>query len=201
MGSEISYCRNCGGIDTAVTSRTPDTLWHCARCCSTEIEEIDVEAVVQERDQLRAQVEDAERYKHADGDGTDRLVRAIHGRKAKGRDYIGGSQANMLHEGADLIEELRARVAELEGERAWRPIEEAPRDGTVIQAWIPANPTWGDLAKPVYAWFVGESDPYLEFVNEWVTADGRQRSRGTSRQAIHPTHWQPLPGGPEVERG
>lgn len=46
-------------------------------------------------------------------DGTERLVQALHGRKALPPDYIGGSQARMLHEAADRIEGAKAREAEL----------------------------------------------------------------------------------------
>lgn len=46
-------------------------------------------------------------------DGTERLVQALHGRKALPPDYIGGSQARMLYEATDRIEGAKAREAEL----------------------------------------------------------------------------------------
>lgn len=41
-------------------------------------------------------------------DGTERLCQALYGRKAAPRDYIGGSDAKMLHDAADRIIELAA---------------------------------------------------------------------------------------------
>lgn len=37
-------------------------------------------------------------------DGTERLCRALYGRKARARDYLGGSDARMLHDAADLLD-------------------------------------------------------------------------------------------------
>lgn len=47
-------------------------------------------------------------------DGTDRLCAAVYGRPAQVRDYLGGSQARMLHDGADRIEEMRSLLRSLE---------------------------------------------------------------------------------------
>lgn len=40
-------------------------------------------------------------------DGTARLCRVLYGRKEEPRDYIGGSDARMLHDAVDEIEKLR----------------------------------------------------------------------------------------------
>lgn len=45
-----------------------------------------------------------------DEDGTERLCRAVYSRPAQPRDYLGGSQAHMLHDGADLIARLKAML-------------------------------------------------------------------------------------------
>lgn len=57
------------------------------------------------------------------GDGTGRLCRALYGRKATARDYVGGSEAKMLHDAADRIAQLKgngvlahARAAERDQE-------------------------------------------------------------------------------------
>jgi hypothetical protein len=41
------------------------------------------------------------------GDGTDRLCRAVYGRPAEPRDYLGGANAQMLYDAADMIEALK----------------------------------------------------------------------------------------------
>lgn len=43
-----------------------------------------------------------------DYDGTAKLCRAIYGREAKAKDYLGGSEAKMLHDAADRIATLTA---------------------------------------------------------------------------------------------
>ena len=53
-------------------------------------------------------------------DGTERLCFAVYGRPAQPRDFLGGSQAHMLHDAADTIAALRAVVdaaREAEAER------------------------------------------------------------------------------------
>lgn len=40
-------------------------------------------------------------------DGTERLCQAVYGRRPEARDWLGGSEARMLHAGADLIERLK----------------------------------------------------------------------------------------------
>lgn len=69
----------------------------------------------------------------------------------------------------ERIAALEARVRELEGERGWRPIETAPKDGTTVLArqgnWAAFHTYWnGDSWSPV-------------------------EYNGSFR----PTHWQPLP--------
>lgn len=50
---------------------------------------------------LRALAEERDRLRKADG--TERLCRALYGRKASARDYVGGSDARMLHDAADRL--------------------------------------------------------------------------------------------------
>ena len=38
-------------------------------------------------------------------DGTERLCRAVYGRSATARDYLGGSEARMLHDAADRLDD------------------------------------------------------------------------------------------------
>lgn len=46
-------------------------------------------------------------------DGTDRLCKALYGRPATARDFVGGSQATMLHDGATQLTALREENARL----------------------------------------------------------------------------------------
>ena len=46
-------------------------------------------------------------------DGTDRLCQVVYGRSPKAEDYLGGSNAKMLHDAADKIEELKKQIEEL----------------------------------------------------------------------------------------
>ena len=57
------------------------------------------------------------------GDGTDRLCRALYGRDAKPRDYLGGSEARMLYDAAERIEAAAPRDGNAE-RRAGAPPEE-----------------------------------------------------------------------------
>lgn len=80
---------------------------------------------------------------------------------------------------------LRARVAELEAGRAWRPIETAPRDGTVFLA----LDVWTQSCCVV--WFDDEARPPLI----WHVDDAAE---GFNHHADFFTHWMPLPSAPET---
>ncbi len=45
-------------------------------------------------------------------DGTDALCLALYGRKAGPKDWLGGSQAKMLHDAAARIDRLQTRITE-----------------------------------------------------------------------------------------
>lgn len=82
------------------------------------------------------------------------------------------------------LDEARAEIAKLRAERQPRPIETAPRDGTEILAWCPRQGQRG-------AWRVVLYNPAV--VTGWRTSDWWI--------AVTPTHWMPLPAGPEVDDG
>jgi hypothetical protein len=46
-------------------------------------------------------------------DGTELLCRAVYGRKAKTQDYLGGSEARMLHDAANMIKRARDFMGDL----------------------------------------------------------------------------------------
>ena len=73
-------------------------------------------------------------------------------------------------EAADL-----ARDHEAKHRDGWMPIESAPRDGTALLAWRPG------LLWPVAAQWA-DDDQRWELCWNW--------------DAIHPTHWRPLPEPP-----
>jgi len=73
----------------------------------------------------------------------------------------------------DVVLALLDEIAALRAERAWQPIETAPRDGRFILAW---GPEWGTSDV---AWFGEVSD-------RWFTMSN----------ATGLTHWMPLPEAP-----
>jgi len=44
-------------------------------------------------------------------DGTERLCRALYGRDAEPADYLGGSEARMLHDAADMLRAIASQGA------------------------------------------------------------------------------------------
>ena len=80
---------------------------------------------------------------------------------------------------------LIARLRAAEARQQWRPISEAPRDGT-----------WMLTSDPVHGMRVAGLMTAIEDGDEqWVYA----RTLGSSAVAFicHPTHWLPLPPPPE----
>jgi hypothetical protein len=53
-------------------------------------------------------------------DGTDRLCMALYGRLSEAEDYLGGSDAKMLHDAADRITQLQTQLDSLRARAAWR---------------------------------------------------------------------------------
>lgn len=89
---------------------------------------------------------------------------------------------------ATALETLTARIAELEAERAWRPIETAPRDGTMFLA---RGKVYGNIPFACH-WDVAPLHPNGSWIN----------SLTKSRLYDHvPAHWQPLPPLPTPETG
>lgn len=99
------------------------------------------------------------------------------------------------------IAELRAAIAAMGG-AGWRPIETAPRDGTVIDVWVDddrhTNVYWG---RPAHS--CGEYGDYCDCCpryDAWVCADTNYYLTGDEGYACdEPTHWMPLPPTPETQ--
>lgn len=64
-------------------------------------------------------------------DGTDRLCHALYGRPAACNDYLGGSEAKMLHDAADALAAERARTADLE-----RRLREAEAESATLRGLV-----------------------------------------------------------------
>ena len=92
-------------------------------------------------------------------------------------DYKRGYDTCMKHETA-IRDELKSRIAELEGEQRWIPVSERlPEDGEVVWLWDGNNLGMGY---------------YLVFTGQFM-------DRYTPLRRIKPTHWMPLPTPPEVQ--
>lgn len=108
----------------------------------------------------------------------------------------------------DLRQELDAalqRIAKLEAEREWRPIESAPKDGTLLELskWAPGASVSQYLIQARWlfdglgdGWWI--SPPPMSAEKRWDSAiltiiHGRLVNSGSDA----PTHWRPLGPGPE----
>jgi len=70
-----------------------------------------------------------------------------------------------------------------DGQMSWRVIDEAPKDGTPILAWVPAYDfTPASAHRVVFA-----ADTW------WLIGLGTMKEFGSR---IQPTHWMPLPSSP-----
>lgn len=86
----------------------------------------------------------------------------------------------------------------------WRPIETAPKDGTVFQAIIP-----GHGADNVIMWLDGLIGPSGEDTGGWCFAEDQEPPdcwtdgvcwavNEDGKPSVQPTHWAPLPPPPEA---
>jgi hypothetical protein len=82
----------------------------------------------------------------------------------------------MLCRAADIMDRLAAEIARLKA-GGWRPISDAPKDGTDILVGVQG------IGWPVRVAF-------------WDEARGGVWSIWPGRELAHPTHWQPLPPPP-----
>lgn len=71
----------------------------------------------------------------------------------------------------------------------WQPISTAPKDGTRFLAWVPPT-TMGFGVVDFYHWQTAEGGR----VEGW-----RDSFIYVSREGEGPTHWMPVPAGPDEE--
>ena len=91
-----------------------------------------------------------------------------------------------------ILAALQLSLDAVEPVDAWRPIETAPKDGTAVRVW--------DGSYQLDAWFdiddgfSGDPNPL------WLSGDGNDNSCGYYYTPCNPTHWQPLPTPPTLEK-
>lgn len=102
--------------------------------------------------------------------------------KVDGEGLNNAANAELIARAPELLEEneaLKARIAELEAERKWQPIETAPKDGTgIIGMSIQGE-------KKTVCWI---ADGYMDG-DRWVFASFDL----DEDEYTNPTHWMPLP--------
>ena len=99
--TRVMYCSFCRAEFPPDTSH--DVLIQHSMACEKS-------PVVQEVARLRKIIDDATGHSK-DGDGTDLLCKALYGRKGTATDWLGGSEARMLHDAAKVITGLREQLA------------------------------------------------------------------------------------------
>ena len=85
------------------------------------------------------------------------------------------------------LPQLIARLEAAEAAMQWRPIEEAPKDGTEIMTWV------GGVAQP-FVYLCRWSDSYS------IHGLGGNWTDGLCNMGIEVTHYMPLPAPPEAAR-
>jgi hypothetical protein len=89
-------------------------------------------------------------------------------------------------------DDLRLILAALD-EQKWRPIETAPRDGTVFDTWQVSSSWQG---RVIDCWIAG--DDYPQWRGRVLSTDDIQMVTGPDDDA---THWRPLPAPPVEVNG
>lgn len=114
----------------------------------------------------------------------DDLVKRL--RAVEGQDWEHTLTYNGLRlEAAATIDELRARILELEAERQWRPMETAPKDGSrILLAKIVGHPS-----HPTALWWAVAG----HWSEKWSNWNDDVEPCGLAS----PNYWQPLPPAPE----
>ena len=95
-------------------------------------------------------------------------------------------QPMMTHMGTsylidDLLAALKDAAALSEGEMEWRPIETAPKDGTLVLVGHETAVFDGWWDENSGGWVDGSTDMYEDLI------------------VYQPTHWMPLPASPSVK--
>lgn len=140
LGGVVAVVGRYGDDDAALIAVTPEALPYWIRRC---------QAAEAEVERLRKIIDDATGYSK-DGDGTDLLCKALYGRPGKVADWLGGSEAKMLHDAAKEVERLRAENDSLHVvlQEANDTIERMSREQSEesalarLRAWVQADGTY-----------------------------------------------------------
>lgn len=102
-------------------------------------------------------------------------------------DFIAASP-RLIRELIDRVKEAEADLAQLRAERAWQPIETAPKDGSVVLVF---DASWcgGPPRMTVTRWYWERSRSGDDA--NWV-------DRGSWSGVTKATHWQALPSAPSA---
>lgn len=107
--------------------------------------------------------------------------------------------ANIIIEQSNRITELQARIAQLEQECAWQPIETAPIDGTrillcnndsdsAVGFWVPAEDDGVDC--------MGDDGGFVDIEYQTFKPARSFGMKSHQYEGNQPTHWMPLPKAP-----
>lgn len=121
-------------------------------------------------------------------------MKALRGLAEKWRgeyqEFPPGTQEHGLYAGTLwCADELEAALAAIGGEQGWRPIESAPRDGTMVLLFFTA---WGSRGPD------GRDNPPDSkghtYIGRWDGSDWTDGEAGFYGREC--THWRPLPAPP-----
>jgi len=94
----------------------------------------------------------------------------------------------------------------------WRPIETAPKDGTIVLLWLAEDIDRyyiaGSRAPRLTIGFYGSSDPDYNPQEQWCSVEAKEEMWGMGGEltgpmmetefiSVRPTHWMPLPEPPQ----
>jgi hypothetical protein len=94
----------------------------------------------------------------------------------------------LIKAGVGAVGKVQAELKQLRAERAWQPIETAPRTADYILVWDPAY-----MTTRVVSWYDAPR------VGPKIHPNDGYWGISMSDQECEPTHWQPLPAPPASE--
>ena len=115
--------------------------------------------------------------------------------------FLGGPSDDSAHQALAALNRLAAAFHD----RAWRPIETAPKDGTRIQ--LAVIDMSGNILSDTGNWVEGDTHEEWDEVDDGIRVklweeqeDGHWSTNYCLDALEEPTHWQPLPSAPDAEQ-